>query len=83
MKRPPKFFEGDPGEYKKSVIAHEMAHFILGYHKLSSDPEAERKADDLTEKWGFKKVYASYEKFEKTAKGNKSKHTLTSLNKRT
>jgi len=41
-----------------STIAHEIAHFILGHfddvHKSSKDKEKE--ADDLIEKWGFRRA---------------------------
>jgi hypothetical protein len=47
-------------EEMMSTIAHEIAHFILGHfddiHKSSKDKEKE--ADDLIEKWGFKRAYA-------------------------
>lgn len=48
-----------------SAVAHEIAHFILGHHGLTSDQKAERKADNLIEKWGFKRVYKTYKHFEK------------------
>ena len=42
-----------------SVIAHEIVHFILGhfddYRKSREDKE--READDLAEKWGFRRAY--------------------------
>lgn len=72
MKRPPKSFEGDHELYKRSCVAHEMAHFMLGHHNLSYDPKKERKADDLTEKWGFKRAYKSYKQFERTVRVQKS-----------
>jgi hypothetical protein len=54
---------------KMSNVAHEVAHFVLGYNDevMESDSEAERKADDLVEKWGFKRVYteSDYKSFEK------------------
>ena len=37
------------------TIAHEIAHHILGHYPGSSDPDSEKKADFLAEKWGFKK----------------------------
>ena len=46
-------------EDKKSIVAHEVAHFILGHHKTGGGPEKEREADDLIEKWGFKRAYAN------------------------
>ncbi len=59
---------------KKDFIAHEIAHFILGHHKsMTYDPLAERKADDLVEKWGFNRVYNDYEQFERLAKINQKK----------
>ncbi|MBU4308804.1 MAG: hypothetical protein KJ566_03340 [Nanoarchaeota archaeon] len=51
------------------LIAHEIAHFILGHipNPLKNFP-VEREADDLTEKWGFERNYKEkdYKKFEKT-----------------
>ena len=59
---------------KMDFIAHEIAHFILGHHKsMTYDPLAERKADDLVEKWGFNRVYNDYEQFERLAKINQKK----------
>ena len=59
---------------KMDFIVHEIAHFILGHHKsMTYDPLAERKADDLVEKWGFNRVYNDYEQFEKLAKINQKK----------
>jgi len=55
---------------KMDTIAHEIAHFILGHGGVTNDEEAERKADDLSEKWGFKRVYKSYKKFENGYKFN-------------
>jgi hypothetical protein len=63
MRRPAKF-EGTSSEYRQSVIAHEIAHFILGHIDTSSDLGIERQADDQAERWGFKRAYQSYEKFE-------------------
>ena len=50
---------------KMDVIAHEIAHFVLGHHKLEncSNPKNEKEADDLIEKWGFKRVYKEYKQF--------------------
>lgn len=49
-------------ETEMDTIAHEIAHFILGHYKIEegSNPKKEREADDLTEKWGFKRVYKEY-----------------------
>ncbi|MFH1181485.1 MAG: hypothetical protein V1702_00850 [Candidatus Woesearchaeota archaeon] len=41
-------------EYKMCVVAHEVAHFIL---KNADHTDKEREADDLIEKWGFKRAY--------------------------
>ena len=46
--------------YIMSTIAHEIANFILGHSAVESDKNAEKKADDLTEKWGFKRAYINY-----------------------
>jgi len=56
--------EKEPNPVKMSTIAHEIAHFILGHHKVDlakrkSHEESEKEADDLIEKWGFKKTYKS------------------------
>ncbi len=40
---------------------------------MTYDPLAERKADDLVEKWGFNRVYNDYEQFERLAKINQIK----------
>lgn len=50
---------------KMDTIAHEVAHFILGHHKTLNHTKKrrsinERKADDLAEKWGFKRRYKDY-----------------------
>ncbi len=50
---------------KMDTIAHEIAHFILGHHKILKLTKQrrninERKADDLAEKWGFKRRYKDY-----------------------
>ena len=50
---------------KMDTIAHEIAHFILGHHKTHNPTKKrrninERKADDLAEKWGFKRCYEDY-----------------------
>lgn len=44
------------------TVAHEIAHFILGHSNLlrPSNPKNERKADDLAEKWGFRRLYKDY-----------------------
>lgn len=51
--------ENEPESVKMSTIAHEIAHFTLGYHKVEqsrskSHEELEKEADDLIVKWGFK-----------------------------
>jgi hypothetical protein len=50
---------------KMDTIAHEIAHFILGHHKVRNLTNQrkianERKADDQAEKWGFKRSYEDY-----------------------
>lgn len=50
---------------KMDTIAHEIAHFILGHHKVRNLTNQrkitnERKADDQAEKWGFKRRYEDY-----------------------
>ncbi len=46
-----------------SGIAHEIAHFILEHDTKNSSLKDEKEADDLCEKWGFKRVYKSYEHY--------------------
>ena len=44
---------------RMDIITHEIAHFILNHYgneKISKENK-ERDADNLTEKWGFKKAY--------------------------
>jgi len=52
-------------EKMRSTVAHEIAHFNLKHHKISVHPQAdkEKEADDLIEKWGFKRVYQCFERF--------------------
>ena len=50
---------------KMDTIAHEIAHFILGHYKIRNQTKQrkninERKADDLAEKWGFRRCYKDY-----------------------
>lgn len=50
---------------KMDTVAHEIAHFILGHHhimggKRRKERVFERAADDLCEKWGFKRAYKDY-----------------------
>ena len=52
-------------EGMRTTVAHEIAHFILEHHKNGGGPEKEKEADDLIEKWGFKRAYQSYERFNK------------------
>ena len=51
---------------KMDSIAHEIAHFILRHFeqkKGRSHEKDEKAADDLIEKWGFKRGYKSYSQF--------------------
>jgi len=51
-------------EGKGINVAHEIAHFILGHHRLPGRAlEREKEADDLIVEWGFKRAYQSYEQF--------------------
>lgn len=50
-------------EDMRTTVAHEVAHFILGHE--GGGRENEKEADDLIEKWGFKRAYKSYERFAK------------------
>ncbi len=47
---------------KMDVTAHEIAHFILGHHlkKNTNRGIIEREAEDLAEKWGFRRGYKDY-----------------------
>lgn len=47
---------------KMDVTAHEIAHFILGHHlkKNTNRGIIEREAEDLAEKWGFRRGYKNY-----------------------
>lgn len=66
--------EGNTESDMMDTVAHEVAHFILGHYRgsIDSDPKDERRADDLTEKWGFKRAYkeSEYKWFEKHHKKN-------------
>ena len=57
--------EGKTKDRMIDTVAHEIGHYILGHMETSKDPTCERKADDLAEKWGFKRFYNNYDKFEK------------------
>jgi len=46
--------KGEPEPTVRSIIAHEIAHFLLG-HSLLADSTAENQADDLIEQWGFER----------------------------
>ena len=48
--------EGYSEEDMKAAIAHEIAHLILN-HDFRKPGDYEKEADDLCEKWGFKKAY--------------------------
>lgn len=55
-------------ETKMDTIAHEIAHYILGHYGIvEQDPNDERAADDLVEKWGFGRAYKTYKQFEKSS----------------
>jgi len=43
------------------TVAHEIAHFVL--KQESGGKKSEKEADDLSEKWGFKRCYKSYDDF--------------------
>jgi hypothetical protein len=46
--------EGKSEREKMAIIAHEIAHYVLG---CSGGDKAEKEADDLIEKWGFPSTY--------------------------
>lgn len=45
---------------KMTVIAHEIAHFVLK-RSTGSGREAEKAADNLCQKWGFGRTYKNYD----------------------
>ncbi|MDR4497732.1 MAG: ImmA/IrrE family metallo-endopeptidase [Candidatus Scalindua sp.] len=51
-------FKKYPKERKMDVVAHEIAHFILGHHrkKKINMGVMEREADDLVESWRDKRA---------------------------
>lgn len=54
--------EGATDDDLMDTVAHEIAHYILGHADMSfSNLDGERQADDLSEKWGFKRVYNNYD----------------------
>ncbi len=55
-------FSKCPKDRKMDVTAHEIAHFILGPRLKEKIKKGviEREADDLAEKWGFKRGYKNY-----------------------
>ena len=42
---------------KMNIIAHEIAHFVLGHHLNPKGKKSEEEADDLIAKWGFDRCY--------------------------
>jgi hypothetical protein len=57
--------EGETKDHIMDMVAHEIGHCIPGHMGVNDDYDCEKKADDLAEKWGFKRVYDNYDKFEK------------------
>jgi len=57
-------FRGVPDVWIPDLLAHEMAHFILGHKwpKNQGGRLEEKEADDLSESWGFKRAYRSYDR---------------------
>lgn len=47
--------------YKMTVIAHEIAHFILGHEASDGGTKIEKATDNLCEEWGFGRAYKSYD----------------------
>lgn len=47
---------------KMSIVAHEIAHYILGHNSMNGKnaEEVEKEADDLTVEWGFERTWESY-----------------------
>ncbi len=41
-----------------NLVSHEIAHIVREDHRIHDDPDAEKKADDLSESWGFKRCYS-------------------------
>lgn len=59
-------------ETKMNTVAHEIAHFInesKDDYETSNADIKEKMADDLAEKWGFKRSYKSYSKFKGAVSG--------------
>ena len=57
--------EGKTKDSMMDMVAHEIGHYISGHMRVSNDFDCERKADDPAEKWGLKRYYDNYDKFEK------------------
>ena len=56
--------EGVDEEKMRTTVAHKIAHFILRHHIIIKPrAHAEKEADDLIVKWGFKRAYQNYERF--------------------
>jgi hypothetical protein len=57
-------FRGIPEVGVPHLLAHEMAHFILGHKwpKNQGGRSEEMAADDLSESWGFKRAYQTYDR---------------------
>lgn len=48
--------------FKMSIVAHEIAYYILGHHPMNgkNPEEIEKEADDLIVEWGFERTWKSY-----------------------
>jgi len=67
-------------ETKMNTIAHEIAHFIRSPKDPCKTRPAdieEKEADDLVEKWGFKRGYKSYKRFKGAVSGMNRKRIYT------
>ena len=48
--------EGEIKDHIMDMVAHEIGHCISDHIRVIDDYDCERKADDLAEKWGFKRA---------------------------
>jgi hypothetical protein len=53
-RRPSKFIS-----YTNAIPCHKIAHVVRGEHRKHDDANAEERADDRAEKWGFSGVIRS------------------------
>jgi hypothetical protein len=68
-------FKGMRSERSKvDLVAHEVAHYVLDASGINEGGEAaERAADDLCEKWGLRRAYKDYGRFQLGGKNERPK----------